>query len=98
MLYRISVTQQDIDNGTRCCEKSCPHTIAIRRVIGYEKLVNVDISKVVFSRFDDGKRVSAEVDLDSTVSAWINAYDKGRHVSPIEYNLSIPDEFIQSAV
>lgn len=76
---KISLTQDDIDNGLPDDCEDCPVALAIKRV-------NPDAYVTAYSHEITIDRVKFEVPL--SVSVFINNFDDGRHVKPFEFDLT----------
>ena len=82
MKIKISVTQEDIDNGWRRSCNCCPIALATRRVSGW-KAPCVGNSLL----WDDGDPHSYMLELPMVALDFINRYDVGDAVTPFEFEI-----------
>jgi hypothetical protein len=75
---KIKVLKQDIEKGEPHSQLKCPIALAIQRETGQEYKVCR-----TYIRFASG----AGSDLPHKVADWINAFDAGQHVKPIEFTV-----------
>lgn len=79
---KITVTQEDIDNGVRDSCRYCPVAIAVLRATGRPRgSVRVDGTAI-----DMGDKV---IGLTREVEAWITRYDYTRQGAPFEFEVDI---------
>jgi hypothetical protein len=86
----VRVTQEDIDEGTKGDCTFCPIALAVDRALGGECCVAVTIFDVYIT-----ENAHAEVfPLPSEARQFIQRFDKGKPVSPFEFELDLDAEGI----
>lgn len=94
---RIMVAQDDIDHGKCACPWNCAVARAIRRVVWEHVSVSVSGATVAIGNLPVcGLRTPLILDLPKAVSEFIDAFDRKRLTSPIEFDLYLPTEAIRT--
>ena len=86
----IRVTQQDIINGTRKCDVSCPIALAVNREITQH--ASVFDNKLIIHRnldeyWDNDVEPIDTIPLDEVTRDWLDGYDQGFRVEPLEITI-----------
>jgi hypothetical protein len=79
---RVSVTEDDIANGTPGSPCKCPIAIALKRIVKYPSIPQVGGEYVY------GLRSLVELTLEAR--QFVAAFDKGFPVSPFDFDADIP--------
>lgn len=82
---KIQVTQEDINQGVRACTNNCAVALALKRA-GFP-FVQVH-SKSVITKMRDDFTVAESIPLPEEVAFFIDSFDDGDPVGPIEFELS----------
>jgi hypothetical protein len=86
---RVEVTAEDIKHGAMSDCENCPVAWAFIRATGLDHFkVSVDEITITWP-FSDRKEA---IELPESVSEWISAFDDGKPVSPISFDLDVPAE------
>ncbi len=82
---RITVTQEDIDNGRRCDPDCCP----VGRALSRAGLIHYGVigSAVMIK---DGQAHAMALPLPAPVRDWILDFDGSRAVEPFSFELPVP--------
>lgn len=95
-MVKIQVTEEDIQKGVANLGDRCPNYLAIRRACPDIPYIHVTYEKVYLSNTPirlltpTTSDYQAVVFLPDNINAWITAFDNGRDVEPIEYELDLP--------
>jgi hypothetical protein len=81
MIYKIDVTQEDIDNGRRQSCHTCPIALAASRVI--PKFYSVSYHSIY--------RVGENIDLPFVAQQFILSFDSGGSPKPLSFEVRIDD-------
>lgn len=80
MIFKIEVTQEDIENGVPCKSLYCPIALAVSRKLGIP--VYIGIYTVCAEHNDLAK-------LPYKATKWITQFDIGRKVEPFSFDLDV---------
>jgi hypothetical protein len=84
MTITVSITDSDIDNGTRGDCWKCPVALALWRATG-EKYIVWSGNAYPLGRRD------RNVILPNSVQSWIGRFDRSEFPKPMEFQLTVPD-------
>lgn len=83
----VSVTQEDIDNGSRCSSSGCAFALALLRVLPEGTVLAVGVRQAVIN--------TRPLDLPETVKEFTFKFDMapdtGEVVEPTEFELDLGD-------
>lgn len=84
---KVSITQEDIEAGVRCSACRCPVARATQRACGV--YVGIAAGNVCIDRPNGYSRY---VPLPSEVNAFINRFDLGGVIEPMEFEIDLTEE------
>lgn len=90
----IEVTQKHIDEGKRGEANTCAVALALTDATGYSASVGT-FSGTLF-KIDRLSGVVADFDLPKPVTKWIKAFDSGSTVTPMSFEIDLPDQEVSS--
>ena len=78
----VKLTQDDIEMGLRYSHNCCPVSKAVMRALGEQgKFFSVSIGLYII------KIDKNNIGLPKFVTQWIEAFDRGEKVSPVEFEI-----------
>ncbi len=93
---RITVTQQNIDNGKLSCEL-CPIALAINERLDPKYVVGVGDKRIgIYRGRDDEEYVS--IPTPQGLLGFIFAFDHKQECAPFSFDLDIPTEYLREAI
>ena len=84
MSIHVCVTQEDINKGIRENTEKCPVALAIKRVCGQGRYVEVLNPNVEIDEFTEHSDYYV---LPPSIEEYINSFDNGGVVEPIEFDM-----------
>lgn len=76
---KISITQEDIDNGLMTRLDKCPISLAVTRQTGFRAITALGMTRTL-----NNPGLWNVYELDDTGKKFIQEFDKGKQVSPCE--------------
>lgn len=85
----ITVTQDDIDNGTPACNDGCPIALAMQRVFTKDATVGTEHFWPWATEFPD---MPVTGNLPAIAKDFVRDYDEGRPVQPFQFEASYEEK------
>lgn len=86
----VEVTHEDIANGVRCCQDSCPVAHAIARTLGNYRSVYVGLEVMSWARTSGD--IANQQETPVRVQRFIRRFDTHKPVEPFKFFIYLDEE------
>lgn len=94
---KVQVTERHIQSGVMRDVRKCPFALAIKEHLWSDCDVVVYATVTVSYPYSPTKLQISETKLSKDLLRWELAFDRGQTVSPIEFEIDVPSEFLKDS-